>query len=126
MIKGAKKRAQVALTQVEAADYGVGLEGGLHKIDIDWFGRSWIAIVDASGKLGLASSVSCYIPPPMMKLIDEGKTMSEVCEILYGRKDIGKQEGYFGLLTNNHITRAKGYSEAVVMALSTFMSAEPK
>src|SRR5687768_4500395 len=116
MLRGAKARAQQVMALAKA-DFGVGLEGGLHKIGDDWFGRSWIVVMDRSGRVGVGSSVSCLIPPAMMDLIHQGKDMNQVCEALYGVKDIGKREGYFGLLTNNLITRASGYRDGVIMAL---------
>lgn len=121
MMKGAKNRAKAALTSVAGADYGVGLEGGLNEHDGEWYGRSWMSIINKNGIHGMGSSVSCYIPPKMMKLVHEGKDLKTVCEELFGIKDIGRKEGYFGLLTNNAITRASGYSDGIVMALSNFV-----
>lgn len=121
MMKGAKNRAKAALNSVKSAEYGVGLEGGLNEHDGEWYGRSWMSIIDRSGTHGMGSSVSCYIPPKMMKLVHEGKDLKTVCEELFGIQDIGRKEGYFGLLTNNAITRASGYSDGIVMALSNFV-----
>jgi inosine/xanthosine triphosphatase len=124
MIAGSEFRAKSALNFHSHADYGVGLEGGLHRYGEQWFGRSWISVVSRNGKLGIASTVSCLIPAPMMKLVHQGKTMSEVCEILYGDAEIGKKNGYYGLLTNNVITRSIGYADGVVMALAVFARPE--
>lgn len=121
MMKGAKNRAKAALKKVENADYGVGLEGGLNEYNGEWYGRSWMSIIDREGAHGMGSSVSCYIPPKMMRLVHEGKDLKKVCEELFGIKDIGRKEGYYGLLTNNAITRASGYGDGIVMALSNFI-----
>lgn len=124
MMQGAKNRAQRALAKDKSADYGVGLEGGLHEYEGDWYGRSWMAVLNKEGKIGLGSSVSCYIPPHMMELVHKGKDLRQVCEELYGVEDIGRKEGYFGLLTNNLITRASGYTDGVIMALANFIHPE--
>jgi inosine/xanthosine triphosphatase len=118
MLKGASQRAQQALTAAAGADIGIGLEGGLHKTGKNWFGRSWMVAIDKSGQRGIGSSVSCLIPPDMMELVQQGKDMSQVCEQLYGIKDIGQKAGYFGLLTGNAITRSSGYRDGVIMALT--------
>lgn len=121
MIKGARQRAALAISGQQSAEYGVGLEGGLLKLGQDWFGRSWVVVCSRGGKTGIASSVSCQIPRVMMDLVHKGKDMKQVVEILYGIKDIGKKQGYWGILTNNRITRSSGYAEAVMMALSTLI-----
>lgn len=119
MLKGAKNRAQHVM-DVTDADIGVGIEGGLHKIGPDWYGRSWMVAINRSGTTGVGSSVSCLIPEKMMELVHRGKNMSEVCEALYGVKNIGQAGGYFGILTGNAVTRASGYRDGVIMALSAF------
>ncbi len=121
MMRGAKNRAKSAIKKVAGADYGVGLEGGLNEHDGEWYGRSWMSIIDKKGTRGMGSSVSCYIPPKMMELVHKGKDLKTVCEELFGIEDIGRKEGYFGLLTNNAITRTSGYSDGIVMALSNFV-----
>jgi len=120
MITGAKNRAQAALKAEPEADLAVGLEGGLHKIDGVWYGRSWMAVTDRSGRFGVGASASVAVPERMMELVHAGKDMKEVCEILYGIRDIGKKAGYFGLLTNDLITRTSGYKDGVIMALAAF------
>jgi len=51
-ILGAINRAKIALKRAKA-DFGIGMEGGIHKIGKSWFECGWIAVVDKNGKIGL-------------------------------------------------------------------------
>ncbi len=121
-LQGSKTRAKAALDGISKADYGVGIEGGLQKLGNEWFGRSWITIINRSHQMGIGASASCPIPSELMVQVHAGKDMSEVCRIIYGVEDLGKKEGYFGLLIHNVITRTSGYSDGVVMALVNFIN----
>ncbi|KAJ3120490.1 hypothetical protein HK100_012780, partial [Physocladia obscura] len=45
-IEGATNRANRAFAVVENADFGVGVEGGIHKIGDRYFDGGWIVVVD--------------------------------------------------------------------------------
>ena len=47
-IKGARARAKKSLKKL-GADFGVGLEGGLHKTGNTWFDCGWVVVVSKSG-----------------------------------------------------------------------------
>lgn len=119
---GSKTRAKAALDAISKADYGVGIEGGLHQLNDDWFSCSWITIIDRQGNIGRGASASCPIPAHLMELVHQGKHMSEVCRIIYGVQDLGTKQGYFGLMTNNAITRTSGYADGVIMAMANFIT----
>lgn len=119
-IRGAKNRAQKALKKLKA-DYGVGLEGGLHKINDKWFDCGWIVVIDDKGNEGIGSSVRIETPKKMMELILQGKELGVVCDIIFGTENSKQSNGHFGLMTKNVVTRTEGYKDAVAMALSRFV-----
>lgn len=119
-ITGARNRATKALKKLQA-DFGVGLEGGLHQIQDKWFDCGWIVILDKDRKEGIGSSVRIETPKKMLDLILQGKELGEVCDIVFEKKNSKQGEGHFGLMTKNAITRTEGYKDAVIMALSRFI-----
>ena len=117
---GARNRAQKALAKLKA-DYGVGLEGGLHKINDKWFDAGWIVVIDKDGKEGIGSSVRIETPQKMMELILQGKELGIVCDILFDTQNSKQAGGHFGLMTKNAVTRTNAYKDAVASALSRFI-----
>jgi inosine/xanthosine triphosphatase len=119
-ITGATNRAKAALEAVQA-DYGVGLEGGLQQTNGEWFDCGWIAVVSKQGELGLGATVRVAIPPAVLKLIESGMELGDVCDVLFEGKNTKHDQGYFGLITKGVISRTNGYKDAVVMALVRFV-----
>jgi len=59
-ILGAKNRAQRVLKSAKS-DYGVGIEGGIIKINGDYFACAWVVVVNEKGAVGLGSSLSAPV-----------------------------------------------------------------
>lgn len=123
-IVGAKNRAREALESNPEAVYGVGLEGGLEKVDGMWFDCGWCVIIDRKGGIGISSSARIPTPESMMKLIHDGKELGEVIDILFHTHQAKHNVGHFGLMTNGAVTRIDGYVHAVCFALSRFLHPE--
>lgn len=119
-IKGAITRAKRAFEQVKA-DYGVGLEGGLNKIDDKWFETGWAAIINKKGEIGLGSSIRMEVPDKIMKLIEETGELGYATDAYFKQKDTKHGEGFFGLMTRGRIDRAEGYAGGLISALSRFI-----
>jgi inosine/xanthosine triphosphatase len=121
MYQGALTRANNALYQVPDADYGVGVEGGLHKYSYGWFERSLVVIVNREGKIGIGSSGGLALPQKVVKLIHSGKTLEEAVDELCGTHKIGEGIGMFGVFTNSAVTRTEGVKHGVAFALARFL-----
>src|SRR5258706_5515897 len=52
MYQGALNRARAALNAVPDAEFGIGIEGGLHKYKIGWVKKEIIVVVNKTGKTG--------------------------------------------------------------------------
>lgn len=120
-IKGAKNRARRSLKNAKA-DFGVGLEGGVGKIGKYWFDCGWIFVVHKNGMEGIGSSIRMHTPERMMKMINKGKELGDVDDILFKTKNSKQKAGHFGHMTKNKITRTKGYEHAVISALVRFIN----
>lgn len=119
-IRGARNRARQALERT-GADYGVGLEGGLHKIGAYYFDCGWVVAINREGDEGIGSTARIVTPPRIIKLILEGMELGAANDAVFGVTNSKQGEGHFGLMTKNVITRSDGYMQGVVMALSRFV-----
>lgn len=124
MYQGALTRAKGALHRIKNADYGVGIEGGIHKYSYGWFERSLIVIVNRKGDIGIGSSGGLTLPHSVISRIQKGKTLEEAVDELCGTNHIGKGIGMFGVFTKGVVTRTSGVAHGVAFALARFLHEE--
>lgn len=121
-IRGSVNRAKRALKTVKGAEFGVGMEGGVHKIGKKWFESGWICVVDKTGKIGLGTSARWEMSDKVMSKLEGKNELSHVFEDLANienAKDVG---GVMGLVTKNILPRDLAYSHGVIFALAPFFS----
>jgi inosine/xanthosine triphosphatase len=92
-ILGATNRAKAALAQHADAAFGVGMEGGLHKLSDRWYECGWIAVVDKAGKVGLGSSARFECSKKIVDEILKGKELADVIDELTGLQDVRSSQG---------------------------------
>ncbi len=114
---GAANRAMRAAQQNPYAAYHVGFEGGIATSGGHWFIRAWVAILGKDGKFHYGSTQSFALPQKIVWQIQQGKELGEIIDALFDRTKIGTEEGYFGIMTNNLITRTDAYRDACIVAL---------
>lgn len=119
-IHGARTRARAAQNTAQA-DYGVGLEGGLHEIEGQWFDYAWVIVVNRKGEEGIGATQKVHVPNSIMEHIHQGKELGVVTDELFSLHQSKKGIGYFGVATQGHITRRKSLRDGVIMALSRFL-----
>lgn len=120
-INGATNRAKRALNSLHA-DYGVGLEGGIEQVGEDYFVSGWAAVVDQGNVVSCGSSVRVPIPKDILDLVNSGLELGDACDKYYGLENSKHKSGFFGQVTNNLITRERGYQDAVIAAMSKLVS----
>jgi inosine/xanthosine triphosphatase len=118
---GARARAASALKQLNAA-YGVGLEGGLQKVDQYWFNCGWAAVSDRAGSEGIGTTIRMVVPERLMRIVLSGKELGEACDEVFQSRNTKQAEGHFGLMTKNAIDRTTAFRDAVIAALAPFIS----
>lgn len=121
MFQGALNRAQAALKKIKSADFGVGIEGGLHQYSYGWFERSLIVIVDKEGNMGIGSSGGLNLPAKVIDRIKNGENLEQAIDALFGTHKIGEGVGMFGIMTKGIVTRAEGVKHGVAFALARFL-----
>jgi inosine/xanthosine triphosphatase len=116
---GAWNRAETASQEI-SADYWVGIEGGIERKESGMEVFAWIVIKSLEGKFGKARTGTFFLPFQMAELINQGKELGEVDDIVFGRTNSKQGNGTVGALTGDVIDRTQYYIEAVVLALIPF------
>lgn len=114
---GALNRASNARLQMPDADYWVGLEGGLERIDQCLLASAWMVIINAKGRLGMARTPTVPLPLAVQALVEQGIEMGEANDRVFETRNSKQAGGAFGLLTEGRMTRRDIYSQAVQLAL---------
>ncbi|ATA61032.1 NTPase [Geobacillus stearothermophilus] len=109
---GAMNRAKRAL-DAAGAEIGIGLEGGVMRIDGQWWLCNWGALADRSGLVLTAAGARLALPPEIGAGLEAGRELGEVMEEYTGRRNIRANEGAVGVLTNGRIKRAAMFSHIV-------------
>lgn len=123
-IIGARQRAQLALTYAEA-DYGVGIEGGLQLVSGQYFDCGWVVVIDRQGREGVGATIKIIVPPALMDLVLQHQMELGVAnDHLFAQSNSKQQQGHFGLMTKNAVTRTSAYRDGVIAALARFIRAD--
>lgn len=120
-IRGALTRAKLAQKKTNA-DFGIGMEGGIHKIGKNYFESGWVAIVDKRGKVGLGSSARWQVSKKILKPLLSGQELGDVINNLTARNNVHYKEGVMDLITNGHLPRHISYSHGILFAFAPFIS----
>jgi inosine/xanthosine triphosphatase len=120
---GATSRAHHALCAA-MADFGVGIEGGLHEHGTHWFTSGWVVVVSKSGIAGVATTIRMAVPARLMEHVEKGSELGVACDLVFGAKDSKQDAGHYGLMTAGLIDRTSAYRDAVVAALADLSHAE--
>ena len=122
-IRGAINRAKTVKVSLRP-DYAVGIEAGLVKVGDRWFEDDWVAVIDATGAIGLGGSPRMEIAPQIMKLVRHGHELGEAGDQVFGSVDQRRGGGYVGEVSGQVFTRTDMLCDAVIMALGRFVRPE--
>lgn len=120
-ITGAMNRAKHSLEQCQA-DYGVGIEGGVHETSHGMFLNAWAAVINKQGKVGLGCTSRILLPEVVANEIRKGRELGPVMDKLTGKKDVKKHEGTSGLLTKGMVKRSESFEQAIINAFMKFLN----
>ena len=120
-ISGAGKRAGDA-RNITGADWGIGLEGGMVKIDDTWFTCVWCIIRDEDRET-LGGGVHFQLPDQVVRgILEEGKEMGTVMDELTGMTMSKRIMGAEGILTRGLVDRKTTFENAIIYALAPRIS----
>jgi len=123
-IKGARIRARGAKQLAPDANFWVGLEGGIEKVESSYFDSGWVVVQDRQGNEGIASTIRLLIPTQMVAMVDAGEELGVICDKVFNKENTKQTEGYYGLITKGAINRTQGYRDGVIAALVRFIHQE--
>ncbi len=121
-VAGAENRARRAHAAA-AVDYGVGLEGGVARID-GVSGLSlimWAAVTDGES-IGRGGGPTVPLPDPVATRLSAGAELGPVMDALVGADGLARREGAIGVLTDGAIDRTRALETAVVVAFGPFLA----
>lgn len=118
-LAGARNRAIAAAAQEPAADFWVGLEGGVSDTDQGMESFAWI-VVRSADRSGQARTGTFFLPQAVTELVRQGKELGQADDLVFGQSNSKQANGAVGLLTGDAVTRTSFYAEAVALALIPF------
>lgn len=122
-IRGANNRATNAAALQPGADYYVGIEGGLLSINEKAWEIPWVVIVNSEGKSAIGIGAGIEIGPTILQAIRSGRELDVVLDDMgFGR--LGNANGFYGLATNDIVTREDAIRQGVAFALARFVHPE--
>lgn len=120
--RGAGNRVNNARAVMPDAAFWVGLEGGVEVIGDRLTAFAWMAVLDPTGTLGEARTVTLPLPPRIKALVDQGIELGDANDRVFSTVNSKQKGGAFGLLTNGIYTRESVYTEALVVAMVPFVN----
>ena len=126
---GAMNRVIAARHLQPGADFFVGIEGGLQLIHLpngekSYFEASCVVIENSRGEQGLATSSGVQIRGKILEAILAGEELSLAMHRMHGLENLGSLNGFYGVASNDLVTRESSYYDAVVHALGPFLHPE--
>ena len=118
-LKGAINRSNNAKLECIDADYWIGIEGGVEKIDNEMQVFAWIYI-QSKEMVGKARTATFDLPKKIIELIDSGMELGDADDVIFSRRNSKQKNGAVGILTKDLIDREKYYTHAIIMALIPF------
>lgn len=120
-LAGAKNRAVAACSALDA-DFGVGLEGGVHPEPFGLVLQGWVVIVDGNGRMGIGGGGRLPLPEHIAQKVLAGTELGHVMDELLDDHNSKQKGGAVGALTNGLILREETFALAVAYALAPFIS----
>lgn len=121
-LRGARNRAENIKRLFPNADYWVGIEGGIESKETGLTAFAWVVILNEKKK-GESRTTSFQLPPKVAKLIEQGYELGIANDMIFKKENSKQKSGAVGILTNNKLTRAELYKQAIQLALIPFINA---
>jgi inosine/xanthosine triphosphatase len=118
-LQGAYNRAANATQKVPAADFWLGIEGGVEEIDGELAAFAWV-VVQSPHQIGRSRTGTFYLPPQVAYWLRQGKELGEADDLVFNRSNSKQENGAVGLLTSDALNRVQLYEVGVVLALIPF------
>lgn len=122
-VAGALQRARES-RRIADADFGVGIEGGVHQDDRGVWLSAWVAVVDREGREGLGGGLRVMLPGWIANRAMAGEPVGDIVDRLLDKRDAHEALGVIGLLTRRLVDRQAALEQGLLAALAPFLSAD--
>ena len=122
-LRGAMNRLRSIREKYPDADYWIGIEGGIEKIESTMYAFAWIVIRDQN-RIGKARTATFEIPKALRELIEKGYELGDADDMVFNRVNSKHNDGTVGKLTDGIIDRIEFYKHAAILALIPFRKSE--
>jgi non-canonical (house-cleaning) NTP pyrophosphatase len=111
---------EIALSKGSERVFSVGVEGGVSVFLERAFLQSWACVYDGV-RMSFGSSGSIEIPPALADVVVRGGAdLGEVIDVFAKQLNVRSNQGTWGILTNDLITREDSFELATLNALAPF------
>ena len=128
MMDGARQRAQAVWRLLEEEGskpfLAIGLEGGVVFESGVSFLESWSYVTD--GTRGHFGSSGCItLPDELARAVsDRGEDLGSAADRIFQKQNVRSNEGTFGVLTRDVVTREEAFVRSLLHALAPFYNAD--
>lgn len=121
LMTGAKSRAEKAFEE-GATDFSVGVEGGIFHREGKVFLQSWTCAFDGR-VFHFGSSGSIELPLSLADVVYfEGEDLGRAIDVFAEQVDVRSNQGTFGVLTNDLVTREDSFEQSALNAFIPFFN----
>ncbi len=120
--RGALGRARAVLAALPEAHWGIGIEGGVIRLEDGLYTCAWCVIADRNGAYSAGGGLNMPLPPPIVRDLEAGLELGDATDQLFGVKHSKQAGGSLGHLSKNLRTRQSAYESILVYALVKFMN----
>jgi inosine/xanthosine triphosphatase len=126
LMQGAKMRGKVLLNRCnERLGFAVGMEGGLFSVEDPRFGtqtflQSWAYVTD-SDRESFGASGALLVPDAIaVPVMQRRESLGEVIDRIADQTNVRSNQGTWGILTRDLISRQDSFELALTIALAPF------
>ncbi len=129
IVDGAVQRAKYVFERHPDLDFAVGLEGGTFPLttpalapNVLYFLQNWVYVYNGhKGFLGASPAIA--LPKEIAhQLYHEHRELAEVIDKFSGKHDVRSNEGAFGILTHNLLSRTYAFEISLINAFVPFFN----
>ncbi len=121
--QGALNRTQNAQSLFPAAQYWVGIEGGIEDNGAEMKAFAWVTIL-SENQSGQARTATFQLPKKIQTLVRDGIELGVADDMIFKRSNSKQSNGAVGILTKDLIDRTAYYEPAVILALIPFINSD--
>ncbi|WP_042474533.1 DUF84 family protein [Bacillus ndiopicus] len=123
--QGAINRAKNTLQYTEA-DWGVGLEGGVHLIDKEMYCCNWGAVALRDGTVISSAGAQFVLPFEVASEVLGGQELGPVMDVFAKKENTRHNEGAIGIFSNGLIDRQQMFEHIVTLLVGQIMYLDRK